>query len=138
LDEGANLWIVDAGEKAMSDKTATAVAEPPVETVPRAKPTKRDQKQRKRQPRYHVMLWDDNEHTHAYVMVMLRKIFGFPMERGLKVASQVDGQGQAIVLTTTREHAELKRDQIHAFGKDDLVSGCAGSMWSTIEPETTA
>jgi len=30
----------------------------------------------------------------------------------------VDTQGKVIVFTTTKEHAELKRDQIHAFGKD--------------------
>ena len=34
----------------------------------------------------------------------------------------------------TRELAELKRDQIHAFGRDDLIEGCLGSMWATIEP----
>ncbi len=39
-----------------------------------------------------------------------------------------------IVLTTTREHAELKRDQIHAYGKDALIAACKGSMWATIEP----
>jgi ATP-dependent Clp protease adaptor protein ClpS len=40
-----------------------------------------------------------------------------------------------IVLTTTKEHAELKRDQIHAFGPDPLSSrSCAGSMSSVIEP----
>ena len=42
---------------------------------------------------------------------------------------------KAICLTTTREHAELKADQIHAYGKDDLIAGCKGSMSSTIEPE---
>lgn len=117
----------------MSDKSATAV----VETAPREKPTHRDKKKRKRQPRYHVVLWDDDEHTHAYVMLMLRRLFGFPMERGLQLAAEVDTHGQAVVMTTTREHAELKRDQIHAFGKDDLVGGCVGSMWSTIEPESS-
>ena len=121
----------------MSDKTATAVAEAPVEQSPTAKPTHRDKKNPRRQPRYHVVLWDDDDHTHAYVMLMLRKLFGFPMERGIQVASEVDTHGQAVVLTTTREHAELKRDQIHAYGKDDLVGECAGSMWSSIEPETT-
>jgi ATP-dependent Clp protease adaptor protein ClpS len=39
------------------------------------------------------------------------------------------------LLTTTKEHAELKRDQIHSYGKDGLVGECQGSMWSTIEPE---
>ena len=38
-----------------------------------------------------------------------------------------------IVLTTTKEHAELKRDQIIAYGKDDLIKNCKGSMHATIE-----
>jgi ATP-dependent Clp protease adaptor protein ClpS len=38
-----------------------------------------------------------------------------------------------IVLTTTQEHAELKRDQILAYGKDDLIRNCTGSMHATIE-----
>jgi ATP-dependent Clp protease adaptor protein ClpS len=38
-----------------------------------------------------------------------------------------------VVLTTTKEHAELKRDQILAYGKDDTIRGCKGSMHATIE-----
>jgi ATP-dependent Clp protease adaptor protein ClpS len=64
----------------------------------------------------------------------LQKLFGHPVEKGYELAKEVDTRGRAIVLTTTREHAELKRDQIHAFGKDDLIDGCAGSMSATIEP----
>ena len=40
-------------------------------------------------------------------------------------------KGKVIVLTTTKEHAELKRDQIIAYGKDDLIKNCTGSMHST-------
>ncbi len=39
-------------------------------------------------------------------------------------------------MTTTMEHAELKRDQIHSFGKDELIPRCKGSMSATIEPVT--
>jgi hypothetical protein len=39
------------------------------------------------------------------------------------------------VLTTTLEHAELKRDQIRAYGgKTILGSQSVGSMYATIEP----
>ena len=65
---------------------------------------------------------------------MLQKLFGHPVEKGYELAKEVDTSGKAIVLTTTLEHAELKRDQIHAFGKDDIIAGCKGSMSSTIEP----
>ena len=56
------------------------------------------------------------------------------LEKGYQLAVEVDTGGRAVVLTTTREHAELKRDQIHAYGKDDLIAGCQGSMTATIEP----
>lgn len=91
--------------------------------------------QTRRQPRYHVILWDDNDHTVTYVVRMMKAIFGYSRERGLEIADTVNNEGRVICLTTTMEHAELKRDQIHAFGKDDLVDMCAGSMQSTIEPE---
>ena len=103
-----------------------------VETVRRKEEKKR--KKPKRQPPYNVILWDDNDHSYAYVIQMLQKLFGFPVEKGFQLAETVDMAGKAIVLTTTREHAELKRDQIHAYGKDDLIAGCKGSMSSTIEP----
>jgi ATP-dependent Clp protease adaptor protein ClpS len=38
-----------------------------------------------------------------------------------------------VVLTTTKEHAELKRDQILSYGKDDRIRNCKGSMHASIE-----
>lgn len=114
-------------------QSATAVAdEPLVETIRRRR-AKSSQKP-KRQPRYHVILWDDDDHSYEYVIAMMRKIFGHEMERGYEIAKEVDASGRAICLTTTREHAELKRDQIHSYGKDSLISRCAGSMTASIEP----
>ena len=117
----------------MVEQSQTGVAEPIEQTVRRRRAAKR--KKPKRQPRYHVILWDDQDHTHAYVMVMLQQLFGHPLTKGYQLAEEVDARGRAIVLTTTREHAELKRDQIHAFGKDGLIENCKGSMSATIEPE---
>lgn len=116
----------------MDDSAAIEVAEPLSETVRRRR--QRQQDRPKRQPRYHVVLWDDDDHTYAYVMVMLMELFAHPPEKGYQLAKEVDTQGRAIVLTTTREHAELKRDQIHAYGKDGLIDNCKGSMWATVEP----
>ncbi len=116
----------------MDNKAEAAVAEPTIETK-RCRRTKNDKKPR-RQPRYQVILWNDEDHTYPYVIIMLMELFGHPAEKGFQLAEEVDTKGQAVVLTTTLEHAELKRDQIHAFGKDDLIDSCQGSMWSTIEP----
>jgi ATP-dependent Clp protease adaptor protein ClpS len=90
----------------------------------------------KRQPRYHVLLWNDDFHTYEYVIAMLKQIFGHTVEKGVQLAEKVDREGRAILLTTTLEHAELKRDQIHAFGKDPFIKDCSGSMSSSIEPES--
>ena len=117
----------------MGDEFATGLAEPLIETVRRRR--QRQQQQRKPQPRYHVVLWNDDDHSYEYVIVMLAALFAHPVPQGFRLAEEVDLSGRAIVLTTTREHAELKRDQIHAYGKDDLVAGCKGSMSASIEPE---
>jgi len=115
----------------MSEHSA-AVVEPSEQTLTKRCP--RDRRRTKRQPPYHVVLWNDDDHSYEYVIVMLMQLFGYPPEKGFQMAKEVDSEGRVIVLTTTREHAELKRDQIHAYGRDALIAGCKGSMWATIEP----
>ena len=105
-------------------ETAVVVA-PKKQTTP--------ERQGRRQPRYSVLLWDSDGHTFEYVENMLRELFGHDQQQCKEIAKSVDADGKAVVLTTTKEHAELKRDQIHAYGKDNL-EGSKGSMWSTIEP----
>ena len=93
----------------------------------------RDDIAHKPQPRYNVVLWDDDDHTYSYVIAMLMELFGYPIEKGTQMAEEVDTTGRVIVLTTTKEHAELKRDQIHAYGRDNHIEECQGAMWATIE-----
>jgi ATP-dependent Clp protease adaptor protein ClpS len=111
-----------------------AVAKQEIAVEEAAKPREERRKKPKRQPPYNVILWNDDDHTYEYVILMLAELFAHPIEKGFELAEQVHTQGRAIVLTTTKEHAELKRDQIHAYGKDKSVRGCLGSMFSTIEP----
>lgn len=98
------------------------------------KPKEQHQQKTKRQPPYHVILLNDDDHSYDYVIAMLKQLFGHPDERGYLMAKEVDTQGRVIVLTTTKEHAELKRDQIHAFGPDPLIPRCKGSMSAVLEP----
>jgi ATP-dependent Clp protease adaptor protein ClpS len=121
----------------MSDQQAAAeadvaVAEPEQKTKPKPK-----KKPPRRQPRYHVILWNDDDHTYEYVIEMMQKLFGHAKEKGFLIAKEVDKQGKAICLTTTMEHAELKRDQIHAYGADKRSEKSKGSMSATIQAETT-
>jgi ATP-dependent Clp protease adaptor protein ClpS len=118
----------------MSDEQSVAVAEPVQETATRKEERKREKP--KHQPRYHVILWNDEDHTYHYVIRMLKELFGHPDEKGYQLAKEVDSRGRAIVLTTTRERAELKAEQVQAYGKDDQIKGCKGSMWASIEAES--
>jgi ATP-dependent Clp protease adaptor protein ClpS len=119
-------FAFEDGEPAEREgEETTVVVAPEKQTAPDS--------DRRRQPRYNVLLWDSDDHTFEYVEKMLRELFGHEGEQCKVIAKDVDAEGRAIVLTTTMEHAELKRDQIHAYGRDHL-EGSKGSMWSTIEP----
>jgi ATP-dependent Clp protease adaptor protein ClpS len=113
-------------------EAAAAVAEPVTEQV--EQPAEKKRQKPKRQPPYNVILWNDDEHSYQYVIEMLQALCGHPPEKGYELATDVDNRGKAIVMTTTLERAELKRDQIHAYGKDRDIRGCKGSMSATIEP----
>jgi ATP-dependent Clp protease adaptor protein ClpS len=111
-----------------------AVTEAEVAEPVQARKPKPKQPTPKRQPRYHVILWDDPNHTYDYVIEMMCDLFRVTIEKAYVIAKEVDTQGRAICLTTTKEHAELKRDQIRAFGKDFRSRSSTGSMAASIEP----
>jgi len=85
-------------------------------------------------PAWHVVLLDDDDHTYDYVMRMLGELFAHPPERAFRLAQHVDEHGRVIVMTTHKELAELKRDQILGFGPDPLLARSAGAMSAVIEP----
>ncbi|MCX7700198.1 MAG: ATP-dependent Clp protease adaptor ClpS [Gemmataceae bacterium] len=101
-------------------------------TQPVLEPT--EEVQRPKYRAYNVILLNDDDHTFDYVIRMLKQLFGYPEEKGFLMALEVHETGRVIVCTTTLEHAELKRDQIHAFGPDPLLPRSKGSMSATIEP----
>lgn len=99
-------------------KQSTTTAKPPVKPL----------------PPFNVVLLDDDDHTFDYVIEMLAAVCAHPPQKGMLLAKRVDEDGRAIVLMTHKELAELKRDQILAFGLDTRISKCRGSMTAVIEP----
>ena len=95
--------------------------------------TKHRPKSRKLPP-FNVVLLDDNDHTYEYVIEMLRKVFGYEEQKGYDLAKTVDTSGRVIVMTTHKELAELKRDQITGFGADWRLERSAGPMSAVVEP----
>ena len=98
------------------------------------RPVEKEEQKTKGLPPYNVVLLDDDDHSYEYVILMLKKVFGHPIEKGFEMAQEVDSRGRVIVATTNLEQAELKRDQIQAFGPDPLIPRCKGSMSATVEP----
>ena len=97
-------------------------------------PRTRDESDVEQPRQWNVVLIDDQEHSYEYVIRMMQELFAHPLEKAFKVACTVDADGRAVCLTTHKEHAELKRDQILAYGRDQLIEGCAGAMSAVIEP----
>lgn len=87
------------------------------------------------QPRaWNVVLLDDDDHTYDYVIRMVREIFGYDERKALGIARSVDTHKRVVCLTTHKEHAELKVEQIHSFGPDKLLARSVGAMSAIIEP----
>jgi len=112
----------------------TAVAEPIVstQTAPRSKTDPRTQT--RRQPPYHVVILNDEEHTFDYVIELLTKLFAHPLATAEELTLRIHQTGRAIVLTTHREKAELKREQVLAYGPDPRMSISKGPLGCYIEP----
>jgi ATP-dependent Clp protease adaptor protein ClpS len=85
-------------------------------------------------PFYNVVLLDDAEHTYAYVVEMLEKLFALSTEAAWNHAVEVDNTGRTIVITCDLPAAEFGRDQIHGFGADWRMPNSKGSMSAIVEP----
>lgn len=86
------------------------------------------------QPRWNVVLLNDDDHTYEYVIELLSTLFGHDHDTALRMAEEVDSRGRVIVDTTSKERAELKQEQIHGFGPDRRLPRSAGSMSAELEP----
>jgi ATP-dependent Clp protease adaptor protein ClpS len=86
------------------------------------------------EPPYHVILYDDDEHTYEYVIEMICQIFGHAVKKAFKMAVEVDKTGRVIVVTCHKELAELRKEQIESHGPDPRIPKCRGSMSAAIEP----
>ncbi len=87
-------------------------------------------------PMWNVVLIDDDDHTYEYVIEMLMRLFGHAQAVAFKMACEVDLTGRVIVETTVLERAELKQQQILAYGADPRLERSSGSMTAVIEPAT--
>jgi ATP-dependent Clp protease adaptor protein ClpS len=119
------------------DEGDVAVAEPIVSTKTTPKEKTQNTTRTRRQPPYNVIILNDEEHTFEYVIELLVKIFGHSLTIAETLTWRVHNTGRAIVLTTHKELAELKREQVLAYGPDPRMSISKGPIGCYIEPAPT-
>jgi ATP-dependent Clp protease adaptor protein ClpS len=120
----------------MSDieQPETAVAEPIVVTKAQPKSWAQPDTETRRLPPYHVVILNDEEHTFEYVIELLVKIFRHSLDTAKHLTWTIHTMGRAIVYTTHKERAELKREQVLAYGPDPRMDESKGPLGCYIEP----
>jgi ATP-dependent Clp protease adaptor protein ClpS len=90
--------------------------------------------QTRRQPPYAVILHNDDTNTMEYVVAVLRKVFGYTVEKCVKLMLEAHEQGRAAVWVGALEVAELKADQIRSCGPDPFVKKDPHPLGVSVEP----
>jgi ATP-dependent Clp protease adaptor protein ClpS len=86
-------------------------------------------------PPYHVILENDDFHSFDFVIGVLIKALGYPMERSLQLAFKAHTEGRAVVWTGPKETAEFKMEQIQTFHEIREADGAKlGPLGCSIEP----
>jgi ATP-dependent Clp protease adaptor protein ClpS len=99
------------------------------------KPKEREKTSTRRFPPYHVILENDDYHTFDFVVDVLRKVLGCPLERALQLTLQAHTSGRAIIWTGPKEVAELKVEQVQTFHQIHPETGAKlGPLGCTLEP----
>jgi ATP-dependent Clp protease adaptor protein ClpS len=91
----------------------------------------------RRQPPYAVILHNDDLNTQIFVTLVLRKVFGYTVERCVELMIEAHETGRAVVWVGPLEVAELKADQIRSCGADPLTAA-RGAQPLAVSVEPTA
>ena len=81
-----------------------------------------------------MIILNDEEHTFDYVIELLTKLFRHPLKAAVELTWRIHLSGRAVVYTTHKEKAELKRDQVLAYGADPRMDISKGPLGCYIEP----
>jgi ATP-dependent Clp protease adaptor protein ClpS len=65
---------------------------------------------------WNVVVWNDPITLMSYVVLVLRRLFGYDHETATKLMLQVHNEGRAVVASQPREQAEVTVASLHGFG----------------------
>ncbi|HEY7705372.1 MAG TPA: ATP-dependent Clp protease adapter ClpS [Acidimicrobiia bacterium] len=71
---------------------------------------------------WNVVVWNDPVNLMDYVVWVLRKLFGHPLEEATRLMLLVHNEGRAVVSSGRRESAEMDCYRLHQHG-----------LWATLE-----
>jgi len=107
----------------LSAATETPLLEPEIDTRSRLLPP------------YHVILFNDDDHSTDFVIDVLRKVYSFTAERAFQLMMTAHETGRVIVWTGAKEVAELKQEQMTTFHETrQRDNKDLGPLEVTIEP----
>jgi ATP-dependent Clp protease adaptor protein ClpS len=89
----------------------------------------------RRQPPYAVVLHNDDLNSMEFVVAVLRKVFGYTVEKCVELMLEAHEKGRSVVWVGALELAELKADQIRSCGPDPhSAPRGAQPLGVTVEP----
>jgi ATP-dependent Clp protease adaptor protein ClpS len=93
------------------------------------RPKTRGKSKTRRLPPYNVILLNDDDHSMEFVIEVLVKVFGYPLEKCVLLMLEAHQTGRSIVWSGSKEVAELKQEQVRTFsekknGRDFGPLGC--------------
>jgi ATP-dependent Clp protease adaptor protein ClpS len=103
---------------------ATPLVEPETDTRPKLLPP------------YHVLIENDDDHSQLFVVMVLRKVFGYDDTKAVELMMTAHTAGEAVVWTGPKEVAELKLDQLRTFHEKRDNDRDLGPLRCRIEPAT--
>jgi ATP-dependent Clp protease adaptor protein ClpS len=98
-------------------------------------PNQREDLRTRRIPPYNVILLNDDHHSMEFVVDVLCKVLGCPLERAFQLMLEAHESGRSIIWTGPKEVAELKAEQIQTFPEIRASDGARlGPLGCVIEP----
>jgi ATP-dependent Clp protease adaptor protein ClpS len=71
-----------------------------------------------------VIVWNDPINLMSYVTLVLRKLFGYSLEKATQLMLDVHHKGRAVVSSGSRERAEFDVYRLHEHG-----------LWATMQKD---
>lgn len=71
---------------------------------------------------WNVLVWNDPVTLMSYVVLVLRKLFGYDEPTATELMMKVHEEGKAVVSAGTREEAERDVHRLHAHGLQATLS----------------